>query len=74
MPKFRGELHYSEDQIWMPDALSPGIRMKQVRNLTINYKFSRETNKSSRSLMKNIYTILSQAVPKLRINIYRVQA
>ena len=66
-PKFREELHYLEDQIWILDALSSGIRIKQVRNLTINYNFSRERANKRWSIIneKNIYEILNQAVPKL---------
>jgi glycosyltransferase involved in cell wall biosynthesis len=67
MPKFREELHYLEDQIWILDALNLGIGIKQVRNLTINYKFSRERANKRWSVVneKNIYKILNQAVPKL---------
>jgi len=67
MPKFREELHYLEDQIWILDALNSGIGIKQVRNLTINYKFSRERANKRWSVVneKNIYKILNQAVPKL---------
>jgi len=67
MPKFREELHYLEDQIWILDALNSGIGIKQVRSLTINYKFSRERANKRWSVVneKNIYKILNQAVPKL---------
>jgi hypothetical protein len=67
IPNFREELHYLEDQIWILDALSSGVGVKQVRNLTIKYKFSRERSNKRWSITneKNIYKILNQAVPKL---------
>ena len=66
IPKFREDLQYLEDQIWILDVLSLGIDIKQVSNLTIKYKFSRERANKRWSITneKNIYKILNQAVPK----------
>ena len=67
IPKFREELQYLEDQIWILDALSSGLGVKQVRDLTIKYKFSRERSNKRWSITneKNIHKILNQAAPKL---------
>jgi len=66
IPKFREDLQYLEDQIWILDTLSLGIGIKQVRDLTIEYKFSREraNNRWSITNEKNIYKILNQVAPK----------
>jgi glycosyltransferase involved in cell wall biosynthesis len=67
VPKFREELHYLEDQIWILDLLSVGIGIKQVRSLTLNYKFSRQRASNRWSVIneKNIYKILNQTLPTL---------
>ena len=67
IPNFREELHYLEDQVWILDALSSGLGVKQVRDLTIKYKFSRERSNKRWSITneKNIHKILNQAAPKL---------
>jgi glycosyltransferase involved in cell wall biosynthesis len=67
VPKFREELHYLEDQIWILDVLSVGIGIKQVRSVTLNYKFSRQRSSRRWSVIneKNIYKILNQKVPTL---------
>ena len=66
IPKFREDLQYLEDQIWILDVLSLGIGIKQVSNLTIKYKYSRERANKRWSITneKKIYKILNQAVPK----------
>lgn len=67
IPKFREDLQYLEDQIWILDALSSGIEIRQVKNLTIKYKFSRERANKRWSITNEarIYKILNQAAPKL---------
>ena len=67
IPNFREELHNLEDQVWILDELSSGLGVKQVRDLTIKYKFSRERSNKRWSITneKNIYKILNQAAPKL---------
>lgn len=66
IPKFREDLQYLEDQIWILDALSLGIEIQQVSSLTIEYKFSRERANKRWSITneKNIYKILNKVVPK----------
>lgn len=67
IPRFREELNYLEDQIWVLDALSSGIGVRQIKNLTISYKFSREraNNRWSITNEKKIYEILNQSLPNL---------
>lgn len=66
IPKFRENLQYLEDQIWILDALALGIEIKQVSNLTIEYKFSRERANKRWSITNeiNIYQILNKLMPK----------
>lgn len=66
IPKFRENLQYLEDQIWILDALVLGVEIKQVSNLTIEYKFSRERANKRWSITNeiNIYQILNKLMPK----------
>jgi len=70
VPKFRENLVYLEDQIWVFDSLNSGVQVRQIKDLTIRYNFSRERSNVRWSISneKHIFITLNELVPKLGSN------
>jgi glycosyltransferase involved in cell wall biosynthesis len=70
VPKFRENLVYLEDQIWVFDVLNSGLQVRQIKDLTIKYYFSRERSNIRWSISneKQIFLTLNELVPKLGIS------
>jgi glycosyltransferase involved in cell wall biosynthesis len=67
VPKFRENLVYLEDQIWIFDALNSGLQVRQIKNLTVRYIFSRDRSNERWSISneKEIYSTLNELIPEL---------
>jgi hypothetical protein len=66
-PRFRENLNYLEDQIWILESLNSGVCIKQISNVTLNYNFSRARSSHRWSIVneKNVWSILNNLSPKL---------
>ena len=58
---------YLEDQIWVFDVLNSGLQVRQIKDLTIKYYFSRERSNIRWSISneKQIYSTLNELIPEL---------
>jgi glycosyltransferase involved in cell wall biosynthesis len=67
VPKFRENLVYLEDQVWIFDALNSGLQVRQIKNLTVKYSFSRDRSNERWSISneKQIYSTLNELIPEL---------
>jgi len=54
IPNFREKLSYLEDQIWVFEALLAGVSVKQFKDITLRYSFSRKRSMERWSLCNEI--------------------
>lgn len=67
VPKFRENLIYLEDQIWIFDALISNFQIRQVKDITVKYNFSRLRSNSRWSIYNEvqIFRVLNELSPNL---------